>query len=144
MALTDARGYTEMHLPVAEGAAMKRRIARTALLLAVAGILFFYPLIAPPAHRIDESHLAMVRPGMTEADVEGIFGVPPGEYDWAVANDAGAIWLDLAIQSPWSAPKQYRYTVTMLRAGDLDLAVNSWTRADYYTRTWTSRHGAFC
>ena len=122
---------------------MKRHIAPAAVLLAVTVVLFLYPLIAPPVHRIDEAHLAMIRPGMTEADVEGIFGIPAGAYDWAVANDVQTIWLDLAVQPMWNTPKQVGYTALVFTTHDLDLAMDSWTRVGYFTRTWTGRHGTF-
>lgn len=66
---------------------MKGRLGRAALVLGVLMTTLAYPLLAPPAHRIDRGHLARIMPGMSEADVEGIFGVPPGDYDWVVQDE---------------------------------------------------------
>jgi hypothetical protein len=57
------------------------------LLTLLIGVSLLYPLLAPTPHRIDESHFSLVRVGMTEADVEAIFGVPAGSYDWAVEEE---------------------------------------------------------
>jgi len=43
------------------------------------------PLLAPTPHR-DRSQVDLIRPGMTLADVEALFGVPAGNYDWAQTN----------------------------------------------------------
>jgi hypothetical protein len=43
----------------------------------------FYPLLAPTPHRIDQAHFELIQNGLTRADVEAIFGVPPGQHDWA-------------------------------------------------------------
>jgi len=32
------------------------------------------------AHRINEASLKLIQPGMTQADVEKVLGVPPGDY----------------------------------------------------------------
>jgi hypothetical protein len=50
-------------------------------------ITFAYPLLAPMFHRIDGNHFGLIRPGMTEADVEAILGVPAGVYDWATPRN---------------------------------------------------------
>ena len=34
----------------------------------------------PPRHRINRHGFEQIRMGMTQADVEGILGVPPGQY----------------------------------------------------------------
>src|SRR5262245_49350491 len=69
-------------------AIMKRRFRRGMLAALIAGVTFFYPLLAPTPHRIDEAHFRQIQPGMTRAQVEAIFGAPPGEYDWAEADGA--------------------------------------------------------
>jgi hypothetical protein len=69
------------------------RWSRLILVVLIASFTLLYPLLAPPAHRIDKAHFAMIRPGMTRAEVESIFGVPSGEYDWAEAQ--GASWVFL-------------------------------------------------
>ncbi len=64
-------------------------------------VLGFYPLLAPPAHRIDQAHFESIFPGMTRTDVESLFGVPPGEYDWAEAD--GPAWPVLYLSVPMNA-----------------------------------------
>ena len=59
---------------------------RRLLVLTILGLLGLYPLLAPPAHRIDQAHCDRIKEGMTRQQVEGIFGVPAGDYDWAEAN----------------------------------------------------------
>jgi hypothetical protein len=123
---------------------MKRRIGRigrAAVLLAAVAILFFYPFVAPPAHRIDQAHFDMVKGGMTEAEVDGIFGVPAGDYDWAVANPQH-LWLDIDYFSTgrsWtiaSPPRQF----ILLHFDDVTWI--SGTNLGHF-KTWTSRHGSF-
>jgi len=60
------------------------------------GTLFLYPLLAPPPHRIDEAHFQLINEGMTEAEVEAIFGVPAGSYEFARPNMEFVYWLELA------------------------------------------------
>lgn len=62
---------------------MRRRLARLALLALLVIVTFFYPLLAPTAHRIDQAHFDLIEDGMTKAELEAIFGVPAGDYDWA-------------------------------------------------------------
>jgi len=65
---------------------MKKRIRRGLLMTLVAVVAFFYPLLAPMPHRVDETHFNLIEKGMSRAQVEAIFGVPPGEYDWAESD----------------------------------------------------------
>jgi hypothetical protein len=67
-----------------EGAVMKCRFGRGLLVALLLMILFFYPMLAPPVHRIDSDHYALIRNGMSLDEVELILGVPAGHYDWAV------------------------------------------------------------
>ena len=64
---------------------------RRLLLLTLLGLLGLYPLLAPPAHRIDQAHCDRITVGMTRQQVEAIFGVPEGDYDWAEADQQG-VW----------------------------------------------------
>jgi hypothetical protein len=65
---------------------MRRWLGPLVLLFTLA-LLCFYPLLAPTPHRIDRVHFDLVEAGMTQADVEAIFGVPAGQYDWAEPYD---------------------------------------------------------
>jgi hypothetical protein len=60
-----------------------RRFSRLLLLALVAIVIGFYPLLAPTPHRIDQEHFDLIQEGMMKADVEAIFGVPAGNFDWA-------------------------------------------------------------
>src|SRR5215475_126609 len=66
---------------------MKRRLSQCLMIVLLATITLFFPLLASP-HRIDEAHRDLIREGLTAAEVESIFGVPAGTYDWAVAEDS--------------------------------------------------------
>jgi hypothetical protein len=126
---------------------MKRRIGRACVLIATVAILFFYPFLAPPAHRIDETHLNLIRDGMTEAEVEGIFGVPAGEYDWAVATGP-SIWVSaLAVTTDgqrWNVNAQPQRQIFVLDGNQPAVLHSVWNNAGYgQMKTWTGRHGAF-
>ena len=49
---------------------MKRRFGRGLLVALLLMILFFYPMLAPPVHRIDADHYALIRNGMSLDEVE--------------------------------------------------------------------------
>jgi hypothetical protein len=115
------------------------RLARLLLLAAVAGVGFVYPLLAPTQHRIDQAHFELIQGGMTKADVEAIFGVPAGRYDWAEPE-----------------PRRYRLmisTIALAQASQVDVKQDKHVQtairfllksADAgVTETWVGRHGAF-
>ena len=129
--------------------------SRIVLIVILTGLLGLYPLLAPPPHRIDQSHADLIIRGMSREQVEAIFGVPPGDYDWAesdgdsatllllsdlllrdstslqkVANIDGDGAVDLIITTPQSG------TVVVDLAGRLVQNINS-------SSTWTSRQGSF-
>jgi hypothetical protein len=115
-----------------------RRFRRAGVLVLFVMIALFFPLLAPPPHRIDEAHFALIRHGMTAAEVEAIFGVPAGNYDWAVAE--GSAWLDVLAQ------------VRYLEQGNV-VSLTDWSQTGAFSmrrlseemnvQTWTSRHGSF-
>jgi hypothetical protein len=83
-------------------------------------------------------HCDLIKPGMTKGEVESIFGVPPGDYDFAEQKFSGykfRVWvratgkstlLDLTSVTPSS--------LTFVEASSL--RPHDWS-------TWTGRHGAF-
>ena len=135
------------------------------LRLPIAGLLAlllgFYPLLAPPAHRIDKDHFELIQKGMTLAEVEAIFCQPPGNYNWAVA-DGATIWLwdaatgnKIETGAAGNIPK-YQTIVVDAFSGDalwsdvVAVASSKTTKTRYFTtlmvavantKTWTSRHG---
>ena len=133
---------------------------RVLIAAALLGLLGFYPLLAPPPHRIDEQHFELIQKGMALADVEAIFGQPPGNYDWAVADDVGvglwrgaaaaytlnffnsstivvdafssdSLWVDLTTATSPNATKTRFVTTIFLHS-----------RIPGNVKTWTSRHGS--
>src|SRR5204863_125863 len=94
-----------------------KHFRRGLLIALVAVVTFFYPLLTPTPHRIDETHVSLIDKGMSRAQVEAIFGVPPGQYDWPEGE---------------SAALRY-YPVT-----SLIIPARPWK-----IETWTSRHGSF-
>jgi hypothetical protein len=125
-------------------------------------VLGFYPLLAPPAHRIDQAHFDKIQPWMTKADVESIFGVPPGAYDWAEAD--GPAWPVLYLnQVNFNVTGGRIYGLPQVTTWDLDwqrlqsptLVINNarlwdssgmtlygWDSLEPAV-TWTSKHGSF-
>ena len=61
---------------------MRRRVAVGAAGFAVltAGVLFAHWFATRPTHNINEATIGQITEGMTLAEVEAIFGVPPGDY----------------------------------------------------------------
>jgi hypothetical protein len=114
---------------------MRRSLNRLLLIAFVAAVVGFYPLLAPTTHRIDRERFELIQKGMTRAEVEALFAVPPGRYDgaepkldhfWIMFADGSVMAMDadFSLASPWP--------------GAMHRAVRS---AD--SATWVSRHGAF-
>jgi hypothetical protein len=113
---------------------MRHHLRHLALALLIC-MAFVYPLLAPAPHRIDEKHYRLIRPGMTEAEVEAIFGVPAGAYDWAVADAISlAILSDLEkklhLEAEWHARRHPEQRPAQASGRPT-------------VKTWTSRHGVF-
>ena len=133
-----------------------RKWLRLLIAALLVGLLGFYPLLAPPIHRIDKAHAELIKHGMTYAEVETIFGQPPGNYDWAVADQgvirlwyvatgasvnttnttfaigaagSNTLWADGTLTS-LARQRQARYVTTLFLAS-----------TGGNTKTWTSRHG---
>lgn len=98
---------------------MKYRFSRALLATLIASITFFYPLLAPVPHRIDQAHFESIPYGMTQEEVEAIFGVPPGKYDCA-ERDGG--------------PDMILHTMS---------AAIEWFEFENEALTWSSRYGSF-
>jgi hypothetical protein len=113
-----------------------------ALLGAVLSIvILFYPLLAPTPHRIDSAHFARVQEGMTEAEVEAIFGVPAGAYGWAVPDDDSRYSFQMAILD---ALLVARLEEVRVDGGEATQRGVQFLRSVWptTTRTWTSRSGS--
>jgi hypothetical protein len=127
---------------------MKRRIGRGLLIVLLATITLFLPLLVS-SHRIDEEHRNLIRTGMTAAEVESIFGAPAGTYDWAVMDDALRLaryreLIFLAHMVALDADKELSGAAESRAAakrGYLALGDGAIVVADH-TQTWTSRHGS--
>jgi len=120
---------------------MKRRIGRSLLVVGLAAITLLLSLLVS-SHRIDEAHRNLIGEGMTAADVESIFGVPAGTYDWAVLDERDVRRLAysrvlriyeqaIVINSAQTSP-----TATKLAQALRD---GNWAEN---LQTWTSRHGS--
>ena len=59
------------------GMTKKARLGISILLMALAGIVFCFFW---PHHRINENSFALIKSGMSQRDVENVFGCPPGDY----------------------------------------------------------------
>jgi hypothetical protein len=117
---------------------MRHKASRRVLLVSlVAGIAFFYPLLAPPAHRIDPAHFELIKNGMTAADVAAILGASAGRYDGAEPDYEQLHAYGFVPRSRTimlGGTKRLRYTLTPIRLWDLDGVTIA---------QWVSRHGVF-
>ena len=125
----------------------------------IVGLLGFYPLLAPPAHRIDKDHFELVQKGMTLGEVESIFGQAAGTYDWAVPEDGMIRLWDvasgnrIAIGGVAIIPSSTKVVAAAFSSDGLWLAAPNSKNARFATtvflgtrfapniHTWTGRHG---
>ena len=119
---------------------MKQAIGRGLTVVLVAGITFFYPLLAPTQHRIDETHLKMIHTGMSPAEVESIFGVPPGEYDSA-EWDGKAMMAHMFEHTEWRTSFGNFHPFAVSCTIPIDSAVLEDERKR--RKKWISRNGSF-
>ncbi len=114
---------------------MCRLWSRLILVGLILSITFLYPLLAPPAHRIDKAHFEMIQPGMTRAEVEAIFGVPPGEYNWAEAKEMVVIGksfvLALGVDSDTVQELEYTQCNWISPQGSFSISFDEQGRVDH-------------
>jgi hypothetical protein len=122
---------------------MKRRLSRCLVIGLLAAITLFFPLLASP-HRIDEAHRNLIREGMTAAEVESIFGVPPGRYDWAVPDETYLYRYKLYLALLSLADRQFESETDQPPGAPVRTVVDVPKRRALIDRTesWTSRHGS--
>jgi hypothetical protein len=125
-----------------------RRFRRAAVVVLLLMIALFFPLLASPAHRIDEEHFALIQSGMTSAEVEAIFGVPAGNYDWAVADTELFLWVDTLIRiqhikQPAAVTLGQEEMQLSVVYDAPSIIVQRETIDSTRLTTWISRHGAF-
>jgi hypothetical protein len=118
---------------------MCRRWNRILLAALIVLITFLYPLLAPTPHRIDPAHADLIVRGMTKEQVETIFGVPAGEYDWAEAAGGLALWH----YRGRLALRLSRENLVARRNRAVAVATNVRGPIPVSILTWTSRHGSF-
>jgi hypothetical protein len=120
-----------------------RPCRRVAVLAIFVIITLFFPLLAPPAHRIDDEHCQLIQSGMTEAEVEGIFGVPAGSYDCAVEEGSSQWYLIvLALDVHRHRMVAARHAVKYL--GQEGAEGQRFVIKPEDNKLWISRHGSFC
>jgi len=119
-----------------------RRWKLILLALLIVSITFFYPLLAPTPHRIDQAHADLIALGMTKEQVEAIFGVPAGQYDWA--EEIGRMRLRFYGTRIHSSIHR---SMSAIKRDNDDKGVSATVHIrEYHPRTsltWTSRHGSF-
>ena len=119
---------------------MQRIMRATAIVLLI--VTLFYPLLAPPPHRIDEAHFQLITEGMTEAEVEAIFGVPAGSYDWA-RPQTDLIWLvAVAEMQQFEVPAGRDHRIVQQELG-IRITVPRLDAPVHKTKQWVGRHGVF-
>jgi hypothetical protein len=116
---------------------MRRAWSRILLTALIVSITFLYPLLAPTPHRIDRDHADLIVQGMTKRQVEAIFAVPAGQYDWAETD--GLTWFDFDGDG-WTNLLVANYAAA---AGGAQAAILVVEAPGRTSLTWTSRHGAF-
>src|SRR5438876_2464750 len=102
-----------------------------------------FPFLAPTPHRIDQAHCDLITKGMTKAQVEAIFGVPAGQYDWAEQDGLGMVWFDFDGDG-W--PDLLIHNDVLLYSAAAGATRTPFIRLSNPRRTcstWTSRHGVF-
>jgi hypothetical protein len=120
---------------------MRRAWSRILVAALTIGLVGLYPLLAPTPHRIDPAHFDLITKGMTKDQVEAIFGVPAGRYDWA-EDDGHAqyrVYFRL-IQSMREARPTSGDDVESKAFHKVFREVHS--RGPQTQLTWTSRHGS--
>jgi hypothetical protein len=116
---------------------MRRAWNRILLAALIVLITFLYPLLAPTPHRIDQAHADLIVQGMTKDQVEAIFGVPAGAYDWAEPDSVGPfIWLDFEGDG-------FADVLVHSNGGGATLSPVLVWNPRRTSLTWTSRHGSF-
>jgi hypothetical protein len=108
--------------------------------VALVCLLGLYPLLAPPAHRIDRAHADLIVQGMTKEQVEAISGVPPGEYDWAEEAPPTRVRVFMGRLRSFHESK---YAIKRADGVDISHLVHSIHDSPRTILTWTSRHGSF-
>jgi hypothetical protein len=125
------------------------RWRRRLIVLFLISLLGLYPLLAPPPHRIDKAHCELIKEGMTKNEVESIFGVPPGEYDFA---EQKVVLYPVRISAVHTSLRLRRASLTDSDAADRAAIFEFYTAAQALVvkqrwpsvrSTWTGRHGAF-
>jgi len=120
-----------------------QRLMRATVVMLVIGTLLLYPLLAPPPHRIDEAHFQLITEGMTEAEVQAIFGVPAGAYDWA-RPQTDLIWLvAVAEMQQFEVPAKLDHRIVQQELGIRITVPRLNAPVHPQTKQWVSRHGAF-
>jgi len=108
----------------------------------IASIAFLYPLLAPTPHRIDPAHADLIVRGMTKEQVEAIFGVPAGRYDWAEEN-RDEIFAHYQKMISYYVEMSH-LTIDENGAAERIVRHVRPAKAHWQTSmTWTSRHGSF-
>jgi hypothetical protein len=126
---------------------MKRRLGRGLLVILLAAITLLFPLLAAP-HRIDQAHRELIRSGMTLAEVEAIFGVPAGEYDWATRDnrferfELAILEMELIRLEMDSEQMRMDAIKRNLAQSETALAGLRISPLGRDPQTWTSRHGS--
>jgi hypothetical protein len=123
-----------------------KKSTRLLLALVLIGLLGLYPALAPVPHRIDEQHYKLIQTDMTREQVEAIFGIGPGVYDWAEPEPNTR----MTHYSYVLVPRRKQHTLDKLVATKADYVYQRASALDPrahgllgWSRTWTSRHGSF-
>jgi hypothetical protein len=115
------------------------RRSKLVLLAVTVTVVFAFPLFAPTPHRIDQAHFDLIQVGMTKADVETLFGVPAGGYDWA-EPDSPYIW-DIVYFDRAHVAYERAFNLKLAQAVALEWDARFVRLPETVRETWTSKHG---
>src|SRR5262245_24683100 len=109
------------------------------LALLITSIVFFYPLLGPTPHRIDRAHADLIMERMTKDQVEAIFGVAAGQYDWAEEEEE--TYRHILILHSYSYIQRGRERPNDGRV--ISQSMQKIRKSPWTQLTWTSRKGSF-
>jgi hypothetical protein len=118
---------------------MNQRVGRIGVAVGLIAITLFLPLLAPMPHRIDKTHFQLIKPGMTEAEVEAIFGVPAGGYDWTVRDENMRIDVLTTFMPGWDE----KIPADQPAYSGRTMFISAQHGPNPRLQTWFSRHGVY-
>jgi hypothetical protein len=106
-------------------------------LLCIPGLLYVLALLT--SHHVDQDHFKLIIRGMTESEVEAIFGVPAGCYDGAEQDEERAITHVIS----FTENMEEMIEIDQLAFSGRTIFISGRHGPNPYVKTWCSRQGVF-